>query len=253
MDKSLYNKEYYKKNIERLTLYRKERYQKNREKDTLYAKEYRKNHPNYNKDYHQKNKEKEKQYHREYYIKNRDKILNYFKKYNRLPEIKKIHRVRYGAEYQQKYRVKNKEKLNLQRRNKRHEKGISKGYKRSRPVGSLGLSNLSLEERKIRKKAENALYKERFRNGGKLTIKDIQQIYEDNIKQYSTLTCYLCLKPIEFGKDSLDHKIPLSRGGTNIKENLAIAHMRCNYKKHNKTEQEYQNMKGALIYHGSKN
>src|SRR3990167_5446003 len=29
-----------------------------------------------------------------------------------------------------------------------------------------------------------------------LTIKTIQQVYEDNIKKYSTLTCYLCLKPI---------------------------------------------------------
>ena len=79
-----------------------------------------------------------------------------------------------------------------------------------------------------------------LKNAGELTIKIIQQVYEDNIKKYGTLTCYLCLKPIEFGKDCLEHKIPLSREGTNQKENLAIAHRSCNNKKHTKTEKEYK-------------
>lgn len=78
------------------------------------------------------------------------------------------------------------------------------------------------------------------RNGGELTIQTIQQVYEDNIKQYGTLTCYLCLKPIEFRQDALEHKIPLSRGGTNEYNNLAIAHRSCNSRKHNKTEEEYK-------------
>lgn len=115
----------------------------------------------------------------------------------------------------------------------RHEHGISKKY-----IGE----RLSIEERKIRKKAENALYKERFRNGGKLTIKDIQQVYEDNIKKFKTLTCYLCYIAIQFGDDSIDHKTPLSRNGTNEKENLDIAHMSCNFRKHNRTEEEYRNL-----------
>jgi 5-methylcytosine-specific restriction endonuclease McrA len=74
----------------------------------------------------------------------------------------------------------------------------------------------------------------------KEVIKTIQRAYEDNIKKYGTLTCYLCLKPIDFKKDSLEHKIPLSRGGTNEYENLAIAHLICNQKKQNKTESEYR-------------
>lgn len=78
------------------------------------------------------------------------------------------------------------------------------------------------------------------RLGGNLEILTIQKVYEDNIKQFGTLTCYLCLKPIEFRQDSLEHKIPLSRGGTNLYENLAIAHRSCNCKKHNKTEEEYR-------------
>ena len=49
------------------------------------------------------------------------------------------------------------------------------------------------------------------------------------------LTCHLCLKPVVLGLrarhprgPSLDHVIPRSRGGTNDRENLRIAHHGCN-------------------------
>ena len=70
----------------------------------------------------------------------------------------------------------------------------------------------------------------------------IQRVYEDNIKQYGTLTCYLCLKSVGFGEDNLEHKMPISRGGDNEYANLAIAHKSCNCKKHNKTEEEYRKL-----------
>ncbi len=73
-----------------------------------------------------------------------------------------------------------------------------------------------------------------------LSVETVQRVYEDNIKKYGTLTCYLCIKPIHFGKDSLEHKTPLSRGGTNLYENLAVAHRRCNNQKFTKTEEEYR-------------
>jgi 5-methylcytosine-specific restriction endonuclease McrA len=69
---------------------------------------------------------------------------------------------------------------------------------------------------------------------GTLTKREMQEVYEDNIKKYKTLTCYLCNKPIEFGQDSIDHIIPVSKGGSNNKSNLAIAHRKCNYGKKDK-------------------
>jgi len=114
----------------------------------------------------------------------------------------------------------------------RHKKGISKNYN-SQTTGI-----------KFSKKQQNQIYKRRVRVGGKLPLERLQRIYEDNIKKYGTLTCYLCLKSIEFGQDSLEHKIPLSRGGTNLYENLAIACRNCNSKKYNKTEKEYKEREG---------
>jgi len=74
-----------------------------------------------------------------------------------------------------------------------------------------------------------------------LTIATVQQVYEDNIKQYGTLTCYLCLNPIPFGKDQLEHKLPISRGGTNEYNNLGVSCQRCNSRKGRKTEYEFRN------------
>lgn len=81
---------------------------------------------------------------------------------------------------------------------------------------------------------------------GTISIKTIQLLYEDNIKKYGTLTCYLCYKPVEFKQDCIEHKTPISRGGTNEYNNLAIAHRTCNSKKHKKTETEYRKENGDL-------
>ena len=72
-----------------------------------------------------------------------------------------------------------------------------------------------------------------------LTKATVQRVYEDNIKQFGTLTCYLCNKPIAFGEDSVDHAIPLSRGGNNDYDNLKIAHLVCNKRKGIKTFEEW--------------
>ena len=97
-------------------------------------------------------------------------------------------------------------------------------------------------QRKNRDKMKeyNKQYKARVKDGGELTIHTIQLVYEDNIKRYGTLTCYLCLHPILFRQDSLEHKIPLSRSGTNEYNNLGVACGKCNSQKGTKTEEEYR-------------
>ena len=130
---------------------------------------------------------------------------------------------------------KEKEYQREYQREYRHRMGISKRY-----ISKYGGAKMVKIESKASKKLRNQAYKKRVRMGGKLTTHTIQLVYEDNIKKYGTLTCYLCLKPVLFGKDSLEHKVPLSRGGTNLYENLAVACRSCNCKKHNKTEIEYR-------------
>lgn len=47
--------------------------------------------------------------------------------------------------------------------------------------------------------------------------------------------CALCRKPIETMKDvTIDHIVPLSKGGHDGLTNLQLAHMKCNNEKGNK-------------------
>lgn len=123
------------------------------------------------------------------------------------------------------YRDKNKEKT----------KEAVKKWRNAHPTyrSAYQKKNATLINRK------NQRYQASLRGAGELSKKTIQMLYEDNIKHFGILTCYLCLKPIPFGKNNLDHKLPLSRGGTNKYDNLGIACQSCNLQKHTKTVEEY--------------
>ena len=115
-------------------------------------------------------------------------------------------------------------------RDQRHKLGINKEY-----YNMSGLSH-TLEYKRLMYKKDKARRKKLI---GNLSILTIQMVYEDNIKKYGTLTCYLCLQTITFGDDQLEHKIPISRGGTNIYDNLEVACSKCNRHKNDKTVEEY--------------
>lgn len=96
-----------------------------------------------------------------------------------------------------------------------------------------------------RRKLEHPLLLKVHRHNSKknrrgLLLRTVQLVYEENIKKYGTLTCYLCLIKIEFGKDQLEHKTPVSRGGKSNYSNLGVSCPKCNAKKGTKTEEEYR-------------
>jgi len=153
--------------------------------------------------YRKKHHKKALAYSTKYYISNREEILKQMKDYYKKNRDKKL---KYASERRKLYPQYMKE------------------YKKSNP-DVVKLYNQARYAR--RKKA------------GKLTTQTIRQIYKDNIKKYRILTCEYCKNPIKFNNDSLDHKIPLFRGGTNARENLCIACIKCNTKKHIKTNSEF--------------
>ncbi len=58
------------------------------------------------------------------------------------------------------------------------------------------------------------------------------------------LICYLCDKLLTFETATIEHLIPLSRGGNHKPEAVKIACLDCNRKKHNKTLTEYKKYRG---------
>lgn len=74
-------------------------------------------------------------------------------------------------------------------------------------------------------------------NGGKLIYNAESILFE----QQDGL-CYLCGKLLFLRFDdpiSIEHKIPVSRGGANDISNVGLAHLSCNKKKFTKTDKEY--------------
>lgn len=137
-----------------------------------------------------------------------------------------------------------KEKCDAQSKqyHQEHKEQYSEYWKRYREENKdyyIQYKNKWRKENKDKVKHHNQSRRKHHRIAGKLPIKRVQMVYEDNIKQYGALTCYLCLKSIPFGGDHLEHKIPVSRGGTNEYENLGVACSFCNMSKCDKTYEEY--------------
>lgn len=176
----------------------------------------------YNKKYRAENRDRVLKQKREFYYANREKCLMIQKEYRiNNPEIKSAtdrawreKNKERKAENDRLWRINNRDRSNANHRKYSHtEKGR---------IGS-----------KKRAAVRRSLMKD-------LDIKVVQMVYEDNIKHYGTLSCYICQKPIIFKNDHLEHKTPLSRGGDNSYSNLAVACSFCNLSKHNMTEQEYR-------------
>ena len=88
-------------------------------------------------------------------------------------------------------------------------------------------------------KISHANWRARLRAAGTITMETIRQVYKQNLLKYGDLTCYLCGEKIDAGKEHMDHKLPLSRGGKNELSNLEIACSFCNQSKNSKTVEEY--------------
>lgn len=223
MDKKLYNRQYRLNNKVKIADCKRLWYLRNKDKIRESRKEYF-------KQYQKKNSERLREYYKQYHQNNIEKIHLYKKKqYQKTKERIKFcvekHRKNH-PNYTKEYYQKNKIRI----------------FERQKEYNQTHRAEINKWSREYHQK--NRQYKKTYtalkRGGGSLTIQIVQQIYEDNIKQFNTLTCYLCFKSIQFGSDSIDHKTPLSRGGTNIKENLGVAHLLCNISKGNKTEEEYR-------------
>lgn len=60
----------------------------------------------------------------------------------------------------------------------------------------------------------------------------------ENLFEKQQGLCYYCGCDISNGYD-IEHKIPISRGGSNLIENICLSCENCNSRKHTKTEEEF--------------
>ena len=218
-----YQKEYRQRNKNYFKNHAKQWRQKNKDKVKEYQNRWNQKNKEYYKQYQQENKDTLKICQKQWYLKNKDNLRLRHKQYRQKNREKLL-------QQHKKYYQENKEKRKQYRqRNKEKIAQYCKRYYQKNIVRCKMISKIFAMKKRIW-----------LKKIGPLTIQRIQRVYENNIKKYGTLTCYLCYIPIQFGEDSIDHKTPLSRGGDNDYVNLGIAHFKCNCRKYNKTEKEYR-------------
>ena len=122
------------------------------------------------------------------------------------------HRRKYMREYVRVWNAKNHEKIKEQSR------------------------NLYATDPKVRERYKIKSHKRRT-NGIPFTTDDLNKLFEQQDG-----FCFYCgeLLYSSFERDMhVDHKTPISRGGTNDLVNLALTCAKCNLRKHDKTEKEF--------------
>jgi 5-methylcytosine-specific restriction endonuclease McrA len=96
-----------------------------------------------------------------------------------------------------------------------------------------GLSSRCAECVKDRNRINNQTRRARERNAGGdgITEVDLVALTISQTDKRGRVRCWICGKPMKKGDRSLDHWIPLKRGGAHDPRNCHLVHNRCNHKK----------------------
>lgn len=80
--------------------------------------------------------------------------------------------------------------------------------------------------------------KEKLTRRGQSARKRLKQrVY----RRYVDPRCHYCKIELTYGQATVDHKQPVSKGGTDDEENLVLACYKCNHDKGDQTEEDYKN------------
>lgn len=61
--------------------------------------------------------------------------------------------------------------------------------------------------------------------------------------------CAICGKPVKFKEMTVDHRVPLTKGGTNDLGNLQLAHLSCNRAKADMLPDELSELAEQIVRH----
>jgi len=163
------------------------------------------------------------EYNHKYYAKRRDEHCEYCKQYYAAHREEHLERVK-------QYVTKNYEQVQEYLRERQRDpkrKEYAREYSRKWRIDNPDITRMYDHKRRARVKG----------NGGSYTLDEINDLFE---KQEGF--CFYCgeLLYSSFDKDiHVEHKIPLSRGGTSNISNIALSCARCNLQKGTRTHEEF--------------
>jgi 5-methylcytosine-specific restriction endonuclease McrA len=163
--------------------------------------------------------------HREYMIANREKFRDIAREYAR--ERRKdplfIEKIRV---YQQKRYSENPEKFHETR------KRWCENHPDKERERHIRWAQANPEKVRVQRKASRHKRRAVIRGSRSYTLNELNVLFVEQDGR-----CYYCNELLEV--THIDHKTPLSRGGSNTIDNIALSCPHCNLTKYNKTEQEF--------------
>jgi len=81
----------------------------------------------------------------------------------------------------------------------------------------------------------------------KVTRAKLKKLIKNNIVKYFKLTCEYCKRKVTLKNYWLDHRKPISKGGTNHFNNLAVSCKKCNLSKNNKTVKQFMLTRAEVL------
>lgn len=103
------------------------------------------------------------------------------------------------------------------------------------------IDRIGATRKRLRKKVvqQNKRAKKKYDRENILKVGDIYEIIRYNMVRFGEVTCIYCLKRLNDQNWTLEHLLPLSRGGAHTIMNLDIACKTCNHEKGSQTYEEY--------------
>lgn len=220
-----YQKEYYYKNRAHILKRNQDNYRKN--KDEILARHQR---------YREEHREEIKESSRKYGEKNKERIREHVKIVHATPEYKRKYKA-YIQEYRKREHTKQLERAKSKRWKAKNPEYCKVQLRKWQQDNPDKVRRLSHNRRAVLRNCE-----------GTYAVDDIKTMFntQDGRCFYCNCLLYCSRKLTYLGVTihnnicyHIDHKIPISRGGSNYIENIVISCPRCNISKNNKTAEEF--------------
>lgn len=205
--------------------------------------------------------EHERQYRKQYAVKNQDAVKAASKKWEREHRKERnqyqrelMARLRQDPEYveqektRRSARAKQEREQHPERVKERSRKARIRNRNKIRAKSSEYEQRPEVKARRRERQKSSAyletrrLIRQRHRSRKLNASGDITKTVWFEICQEHSWECYLCGITLDLSTAQIEHRIPLSRGGTNERYNIAPACDRCNARKGIRTEKEYREL-----------
>lgn len=185
----------------------------------------------YNNEWKRNNRDKVNAYRRRHYQKYKDKVAAQNKKWvKKNPEKVRAIKARWKKLHPE---IRRKHSVLYQKRHPdKKRKWAAESYRRNKDKILIRVRAWASKNKEKRKEYERIKRAKKQGSSGENCFHKIQLLKKERF-------CHWCCRPLDNSNRTIDHVIPLARGGRHIPDNLVAACKPCNFSKNDKLIEEW--------------